>query len=358
MRKHYQSRLPNDIPGKSAGPVKFFKETASLFKDAVQAAGEVIDRFYRIGRRNIQLQFAGQALVPFMTPALEHLAVGPVSQPDLKVCLWDCHSTGISLPSLQWLADAKDIRAAMREYNTDSICTFIYHKQAALALLDTESNIGLYGIQDTLNFPFGERSYPLLEIIHCWMRTQNIQLVHAGAVGRPNGGVLLAGKRLSGKSTIALSCLNSELLYANDDYSLVSTDPASYVYSLYNTAKTRIEKNELYQFQHLTPAFISEENQKKLFYLQDICPEKITKGFPLKAVLSLTITNLAVPRLNEVSPSFALKKLAPSTMFQLHGTGVQDFKKMADLVKQVPCYNLEFGRDISTVPDIILKLLS
>jgi hypothetical protein len=46
----------------------------------------------------------------------------------------------------------------------------------------------------------------------------------------------VAGKGGSGKSTTALACLDSPLVYASDHYCSLTNEPAPYVYSLYDSA--------------------------------------------------------------------------------------------------------------------------
>ena len=83
-------------------------------------------------------------------------------------------------------------------------------------------------------------STPLRHILHLALATRGVQFVHAGAVGRPDGGVIIVGRSGSGKSTSTLSTLGSDLLYAGDDYVGVSLNPdggGPYVHSLYGCGK-------------------------------------------------------------------------------------------------------------------------
>jgi hypothetical protein len=183
--------------------------------------------------------------------------------------------------------------------------------------------------------------------------------VHAAAVGTPNGGVLLAGKGGSGKSTTALNCINSELGYASDDYCLVAVDPQPYVYSLYNSAK--VNADNTHRIPHLISA-ISNANrldrEKALLFLNEHYPDKIVTGFPLRAILLPRITGRSQTTLTPVSSIGGLRALAPSTIFQLSGAGGRAFQIMSRLVKQVPCYNLELGTDIAMIPGVIFDFLS
>jgi hypothetical protein len=170
---------------------------------------------------------------------------------------------------------------------------------------------------------------------------------------------LLAGKGGSGKSTTALSCLNSDLVYVSDDYSLLGMDPIPYVYNLYNTAKVR--PNNIHRVPHLQHAISNADRlntEKAVFYLHRHYPEKIVAGFPIRAILLPRVTGLPETTLTPAPAIKALSALALSTLHQLAGAGKETLQIMDQLVKQVPSYYLELGTDLVQIPDVILDLLS
>ncbi|MFM6846780.1 MAG: serine kinase, partial [Dolichospermum sp.] len=77
-----------------------------------------------------------------------------------------------------------------------------------------------------------------------------------------------------------------------------------------------------------------------------------------KAVLVPQITGKLETHLRPMSAGAALRALAPSTIFQLAGSGQTALQIMSSLVKQVPCYVLQLGTDMVQIPDVILRLLS
>ena len=337
------------------------------FQRAVRVAG-AIDRFYRIGHYTICLRFAGSALIPSLTPALSHLATEPTT-PDLTVCLWDSASTGTQLPllvnslvelvRLHW-TDYLGTRKEIKAYDSDRIRTNFHIGPNILSVLDQQQNLGFYWIKDAEEIPYWEKGSPLQAILNWWTAKHQLQYVHAGAVGNEFGGVLLAGKGGSGKSSTALACIDSPLVYASDDYCLVETAPAPYVYSLYNTAKLKGQA-DLERFPRLAPLISNCDRlntEKAMLFLHQQHPEKIVQGFPIRAILMPQVTGKRDTALRPTSAGVALRALAPSTMFQLSGTSQAAFQIMASLVKQVPCYVLELGTDMVQIPRIISALLS
>ena len=49
--------------------------------------------------------------------------------------------------------------------------------------------------------------------------------------------------------------------------------------------------------------------------------------------------------------------LAPSTIIQLHTAGRDAMGRMTDLIKRIPCYNLELGTDIAGIAPVVAEFL-
>ena len=346
----------------------YFQLVYEGFQRAAQGAG-LIEYFYTIGSYTLCLRFAGLGLIPQIAPALSHLATEPTANPDLTICLWDSASTGTQLPlligslvdliRLHWM-DHLGPRKEIKAYDGDRIRTNFHIGPNILSVLDRQQNLACYWIEDAQDIPYWEKGSPLQTILNWWTTDHQHQYIHAGAVGTPTGGVLLAGKGGSGKSSTALACIDSPLVYASDDYCLVSTDPKPYVYSLYNTAKLKGQA-DLERFPNLAPLVNNVDRmglEKAMLFLHKHYPEKIVSGFPIKAVLIPQVTGKLDTHLRPTTAGAALRALAPSTIFQLAGSGQTAFQLMSSLVKQVPCYALELGTDMAQIPDVILRLLS
>lgn len=344
---------------KSHKVVTFFQTVQNAFLQAAQSAGDVPERYYDIGGYVVRLRFAGSALVSGITPALEHLSTPPGLTPDLTICLCDSASTGVDIPPPQWPADVYVARGDIHGYSNDHIQVSFHVGPNILNTLDTEQNLAFYWIKDAYQLPYYESGSPLRVILHWWMHNHGRQYVHAGAVGTPNGGVLLVGKGGSGKSTTALTCLDSPLVYASDDYCLLANEAAPYIYSLYNSAK--LEADNMHRLPHLMP-FVSNANrlhqEKALLFLYKHFPEKIVTGFPVKAILLPRVTGSPDTTLTPASPIAALRALAPSTIFQLPGAGQSTFQTLSQFIKQVPRYYLELGTEVRQIPNVIADLLS
>jgi hypothetical protein len=350
--------LAPDIPvnEQSSRAVEYFQSIYDLFESSQQVTRPV-QRSYMIGGYRIRLSFSGRALLS-LTRALEHLATDNDSTPELTICLWDSDSTGRRMISRPWEEDDFLARGVIQGYNTERIYTAFQHGSGAVSVLDTERNLAVFWAPDA-RLPYWEYGSPLRSILHWWLLSRGLQLVHAAAVGNSSGGVLIGGKGGSGKSTTALACLESNLSYVGDDYTLLGLDFGPVVHSLYNSAK--LNSDHVQRFPSLlakiaNPDRLAEE--KALLFVNEHDPAKVAARLPVRAILLPRVTGLPETRLRRVSVAMALASLAPSTIFQLPRAGGEAFKFLAAFARPLPCFSLEAGTDLSTIPPLIERLLS
>ena len=342
---------------------EYFREVQAAFDNAARTVG-VFEHFYDLGGYSVKLCFAGSALISQLTPALAHRATGRIQTPDLTVCLWDTASTATEMPPPAWGRDAYGVLGEIIGFNDDRNQTNFQldgqaSRVASVNLLDQTLNTALYWTPEAMEFPYHERSAPLRTIFNWWMGRRGRQVIHAGAVGTAQGGVLLAGKGGSGKSTAALACLQSELLYASDDYLLLSGDPLPFAHSLYSSAK--LHGDQISRVPQLWTVVSNKEKlaeEKAILFLSDYYSCKLTAGFPIRAILLPRISDLPETQIKRASGTASLTALAPSSIFQMPGGGAQAFKQLAWLVQQVPSYILNLGTDVSRIPFVISQLLT
>lgn len=350
--------VPSDIPDKehASRSVEYFQSVYELFKSSQQVASPV-ERSYIIGGYRFRLCFSGPALLS-LTRALEHLAADDHSTPDLTICLWDSESTGQRMTPPPWQEDDFLARGVIQGYNTERIYTAFQHGSSAVSVLDKERNLAVFWAPDQ-RLPYWEEGSPLRTIFHWWLLSQGLQLVHAAAVGNSTGAVLIGGKGGTGKSTTALACLESNLSYIGDDYTLLGLDSGPVVHSLYNSAK--LNSDQVQRFPALLPKVANAERlaeEKALLFVNEHYPLKVATRLPVRAILLPRVTGLAETRLKRVSVAMTLAALAPSTIFQLPRAGSEAFKFLATFARQLPCFSLELGTDLSTIPPVIEGLLA
>ena len=351
----------NDVMVKNQNitePERFFEQALSVFTQIVTDSAESIDYYYKISDYTIQLKFATSNLIPLLTPALSHLAIKPVIKPDLQICLWDSESTQSQMVRPAWSFEQITERGEIIGFNDERFHTSFLRPGNRLNMLDKSKNLGLLWTKSALNLPYWDRGAPLKELLSNWIIKKNIQLVHGGAIGLPEGAVLIAGRSGAGKSTLCLNCFNSDLYYASDDYVLIQADPQPTLFSLYSSGKKN--SDDIERFPHLLP-FISNKNklsyEKALYFLNSAFPEKIIKQCPLFAVLVPRIISEKNSYLEHITKLQALSALVPSTILQIPGVDANSCKIIQKTVMSVPCFEIKVGSDLSQAHDVIRDLI-
>jgi hypothetical protein len=335
----------------------------SSFAAAAAATGGITEDRYAMAGATICLRFASPALRERLTPAFAHLAEpssNSGSAPALMVSLWDSASTGAEPPPRPSAPD-DHAPGALFHYHEPPLRSAYQPGLETLSILDSESSEAWHWVADAFDQPYWDQASPIRQILFWWLSSRGYLQVHGAAVGTRTGGVLLVGKGGSGKSTVALSSLGSELLYAGDDYVAVTLEPTPRVQSLYSSAK--LEPHHIREFlPALVPLIANGErldDEKAVLYLHEHFPDHTTAGFPLRAVVVPQVTpTRREPRIVEASRAAALAALAPSTIFQLHTADQSAFSEMSRLIGQLPCYALELGSDAQAIPGAIAALLS
>ncbi len=340
-------------------PVTYFNNLSDSYLSAAASAGGQVEYFLSVAGYTIKLCFAGPALVRHITRALEHLASDSVTRTDLTVCLWDSASTSVKMLPPEWGPGDIAARGEIKGYNTARIHTAYHLGADTLNMLDADRNLALFWTRDAGRIPYYEKGAPLRTILNWWACGHRLQLVHAAAVGTTDGGVLIAGRGGSGKSTIALTCINSGLIYAGDDYVVIENGPRPHAFSLYSTGKADTEhlKDKLPAMFSCVSNAGEAETEKGLIFLNEHYPDRIAKGFPIKAILLPHIAGRET-RLQKASPAEVLTALAPSTLFQLAGADHEVFRRLSELVRQVPGYIMEIGAELNRIPEMVSGLIS
>lgn len=340
-------------------PAEFFERLGQVHNSACQAVGGRSAHFFDIAGRRIELAFAGPGLERQILPALEHLRSSrQEGKGDLTVSIWDSVSTGQVMPAPPWRLEDCVERGEVRGFNNERFHTAYFLGSGVLNMLDRERNEGLFWVRDGSSLAIWESGAPLLALLNWWFSDETRQLVHAAAIGYPDGGILLAGKGGSGKSTTALASLDTDLFYAGDDYCLLEVKPKLQVHSLYNSAK--LNRDNLARFPGLGRLFDQPSariEEKALVFLRERAADRLTAGFPLKGVFLPRVTGREETSLESISPAMAMRALAPSSLFQLCGAGKKSFQVMAGLIRGVPCYQLNLGTDLNGVTNVICNYL-
>lgn len=338
----------------SRSPSEFAQQARLAFEQAARQVGPV-ERFYTVAGQQIVLRFAGEALIPALTPALEHLRCSPCDRPALRVLLFDSESTQTPMPAPPWNRDSYGPNGQIDGFNTHDIHTVYNADTGVLNVMDRSAQFAVYWIRRPSSVPYWETAAPLRTVLHWAMRDQATQMVHGAAVGYPSGGVLIAAKGGSGKSTSTLCCLASDLLFAGDDYVAVEDLAVPFVHSLYQTAKLNADNVSRIKHLGIKPVNANplQEGEKAVFFPASVYPDRISRGFPLRCILIPRISGRRETVIRPARQAEALLSLAPTTLCQLPGSAPQAFEKIRALIRKLPVYHLEAGLEVTEIPQVI-----
>jgi hypothetical protein len=360
---------PNvDTKPKAFHARQFLMLLKHYFEEAASADGSS-EEVFQVAGQSMTIRCTEGGQTADLRKAFQHLKTGTENGNGLTISVWNNGSVPAGPFLESWFVRLYENwslmcgpRGEILDFNCDEISAIYHPGPDVLSVLDRENGEAFYLLRDDAPLPFWELSSPFRHILHPWFDSRGLQYTHAGAVGGLNGGVLLAGKGGSGKSTTSLLCVSAGMLYVADDYCLTRPEDGQ-VFSLYNTAKLK-GPEDLERLPEMSGRSFNEDSfehggvGKGTFNLSELWPERMAAAFPLRAILLPTVTDKVESSLEPCSQGDALLALAPSTVAQLPFSGEADCTRLAALADKVPAYRLCLGSDLGLIPVLISALIS
>lgn len=290
--------------------------------------------------------------------ALAHLEIPAGEEPDLAVSIWDSDSTGLAPLKPAWTAEDYGRYGAIAGFNSPRYHTAVQFEPIILRMLDRDARRAIYWTRAARALPHWEIGAPLRPLLHEWLRGRGRLPVHGGAVGYPQGGVFLAGAGGSGKSNLALASLHTDLLYAGDDFCVLTDEPEWRAHSLYCTGK--VGGGDLARHPRLVPHVSNPgalDREKALFFLREFLPEKLIRTMPVRAIVLPRVVGSGASEVIPAGGAAAQRAIAMSTIELSRWTGATTFAEVARLVRAAPCFFLHVGEDPDEGPALISRLL-
>lgn len=338
---------------------ELFQQLEGRFQQAAVRCGGPIVIDHRIAQRPVRLQFAGRSLASTLSRAFAHLGVGSgETQPELTVSLWDSHNSGVAMPRPPWTLSDYTARGDILGHNTERFRTSYHVHSGIFNMIDLATGRAIYWVKDATAIPGYATGIPLLPILHWWMAGRGMQLVHAAAIGLPDGAALLAGQGGAGKSSTALACLASGLQYVSDDYCLIELDPAPRAHSV--SGAGRLHAPDLERQGFFRP-FVSNPQalgtDKALFFLHECLPQRVVPDLPLRIILLPRVMAQRETTWEPAEPASAHRALTAVTLHYLPGAGRAALDTIARAVKTLPCWFLNLGTKRTSVPTAVRSVL-
>jgi hypothetical protein len=185
-------------------------------------------------------------------------------------------------------------------------------------------------------------------------------VIHAALVSKGGQGILIAGQTGAGKSTTALACLAAGFDCLGDDEVGLKPGEDGYVgYSLYNSTRLRSGSERLIEPAEDLPATRRDpDTGKMLYFLSEIAPRSIPSRATIRAAVFPRVAERRACNIRSISPREALMRLGATSLFSPLGFGERAFPRLKRLFASVPAYELELGRDWSTAPVCLERVVT
>lgn len=214
-------------------------------------------------------------------------------------------------------------------------------------IFDRSTGEGLLWIGDENQLPSWEQGSPFKTLLNWFAAPSPLFMVHSGAVGTEAGGCLLVGQGGSGKSTTVAACFDRGMNVCGDDLILMEPENGGYrAWALYNSLKFDPQSSVRPPEVFLSAPFVMSAS-KRLVRYTDVRPDGLAPKLPIGAIVRCIIANRPQSQILEESPAVMLRALAPPTVFLLRGCEEAAIRKISTLVRSLPCYRFELGRDPS-----------
>jgi len=315
---------------------------------------------YRFGGRPVRIQVAGAALSDRVARAFAHLAAAPPESaaPALRIDVWDEEATGVACPltgpeqcaaAHVWSVD-HGVFTASEDGSCIGFCC-----DGAFTMFDRRRH-RIVGCRPSAGrLSRAELSKPFRILLSVWYHDNDIHMFHAGLVARDGLGVLIPGRERTGKSTVALSCVNAGMDYAGDDFvGLRRRADGTFVgHSMYGSACVALE--HLARFPGLEPHALED---KAVLYVSDLYADRMKASVRIAALALPCIVDTERSRVRPARRPDVLLRLAPSTlMYVIPRPERQLMRLMRELVERTPCFVLELGSDLASIPVCMADIL-
>lgn len=350
----------NLCEGQHSKLADFFADIERSFQSAIARSGEITCH-YRIAGQLIRFRFAGSGLIPAITPAFAHLAT-PTTQtePDLTISLCDSATTGAPMPAPLWSTSDYTMRGDIRGFDDPRYRLSFHVPSSALQMVDMARGRAFCWLSDAQQAPSDVKAKPLLHILQWWLAGYNCRPLHAGLVGHARGAALLAGGSGAGKSSTALACLASDLLYGGDDFCLVDLGASPQAHSLFCSGRLHLADLEHLPF--LQPALSNPDrldDEKALFFLHEHFAKRLAISLPLRMILLPRVCDQRDTTWEAAQPAAAREALLAGTLHLVPNVSAPAaLYTITQVIRRFPCYHLNLGKDRRQIPAAIRAILA
>ena len=335
-----------------------FASLASLFERAQLRGAQVAELSVLIAGFRVRVRVVGATLARTAFAALHHLPTWTNgTAPDLRIDVWDAAATGIVAPRPRTRPGYVKPGILLKASRNDRFVGEA-RDHGELWLDRHESRIvGWFDSPERLNLD--ERARPFHKLLSAWLEQRGVQFVHAGLVACHGNGLLFVGNGGAGKSTSSIACLRSGMGYLGDDFVGFSSAGGSFVgHGIYGSCLLNVHHIKRFSdLEAIAHAAHHSFEDKNVVYLRDAFPGAMRSEIEIKALLLPRVVDAQSTRTRTASKAEALMAIAPTSVMFLPRPSRSAFERVSNLVESMPCFWLELGRDVETIPTAVRSLV-
>jgi hypothetical protein len=293
----------------------------------------------------IRINLAGSTLIDQLQPGL----LTGEGEPVAELHAFDSAGTGVAPPSPPWPTEAfKGERSEIAGFNDPPQLATYDQEYATLSFYDEDAAAGVQWFRDAGSIPPWEGGAPLRNLIRWALAPHGAHMIHAASVG----GALITGPGGAGKSTTSLACALAGLPFTSDDFSVITTNSVPTAHACFAYAKATPETYELLPAleQFATAAQKDWRGKSRLKIAS-----RITRSQEISAIVLLArAEKTGKPR--KLDPPEALRRISAGNLTLMPGATSRTLAALAELVAQLPAYELAVGPDVAAIPEAIAAL--
>jgi hypothetical protein len=196
---------------------------------------------------------------------------------------------------------------------------------------------------------------PLIEL----MKRHRRFPLHAGCVAREGSGLLLAGMSGSGKSTLTAALVATGWDYLSDDMVLIVREAAaSRAFGLSDEIDCSDDTAGMVpELRHLVGRPTLAGRDKHSVDVEEAFGVLPVPSCRPRALVLPAISGERRSVLKRVSASYALRELAPNVLLTQRAATQAHLDTLAELARDVPCYSLATGTDLSLAGRCLEEIL-
>ena len=309
-------------------------------------------RYFTFGPLRIELRTFKAAPLDELLPSISHGHMDHPGGDPVIIYALDAKATGMAPPPAIWpqLETVNGQLPGAYWSSKEGIAAASDADRGIWSLYDMASSTMLCWYRDAADLPEWERTAPFRIALHWAALSVGAQMVHCAAIGKNGRGVLMTGPGGSGKSTTTAAAIDRGLETSGEDFVLIEGQAPPLAHAVFDTLK--LTGMALDAFTDLAREVVNPgrpEGEKACVHLGQTAAENFVSCIAIKGLASLSLGHGDRTTWRQASPVVVLQALAPSTMFLLRTAMDESFANLSRLVRGLPCYQFDLGRDLREV---------